>query len=218
MRNNFTSEAKSNYEIMRDQMQARFLKYSQERMIEKFHLEHDETYLYIKFTGRLYRINRGTGKTEWSEDGFQKCTGAGYNEAMSIFDVLCESKEDCRLSGSFCSLNQLKGTVQASNPGRGMFSQETAWFDGRTEELSHACESLGGKKEKVGDVSFRLYPFEFLPMILQFWNSDEEFPANLKIMWDENILDFVHYETTFFMVSHMLCRIKEIMEKEEGSF
>lgn len=49
-------------------------------------------------------------------------------------------------------------------------------------------------------------------MMLQFWNSDEEFPASLKIMWDENILDYLHYETTFFIVSHMLCRIQEMME------
>ena len=68
--------------------------------------------------------------------------------------------------------------------------------------------------ERKGDVSYCLYPFDFLPMMLQFWNSDEEFPANLKIMWDENVLDYVRYETTFFIVSHMLSCIKERMDAE----
>ena len=46
-------------------------------------------------------------------------------------------------------------------------------------------------------------------MILQFWDADEEFEAVLKIMWDENILDYMHYETTYFAASHLLSRLKE---------
>ena len=49
-------------------------------------------------------------------------------------------------------------------------------------------------------------------MMLQFWNSDEEFPANLKIMWDENILDYIHFETAQFVAFHVLHRIEEIMD------
>lgn len=206
--------AKTNYETMRDQMQERFLKYDQKHMIDKFGLEADEAYLYIRFVGRSYRISRQTGRTEWSEDGFLKCIPADYNEAMSIFDALCESKEGCRLSGRFCSLNQLKGTVQSAKGGPGDFYQNVSqYFDGRTELLRRACEMLGGKKEKIGDVSCLLYPFEFLPMMLQFWESDDEFPAQVKVMWDENVMDFVHYETTFFIVGHVFRRLRELMEK-----
>lgn len=203
---------KSNYDTMRDLMQVQFLEYDQTHMIEKFQLKYDEAYLYIKFVGRMYRINRRSGKVEWSEDAFQSCTDAGYNEAMSIFDILCYSKDDCRLSGKFCNINELKGTVQSSRAGGSIFFHQTQYFDGKTEELCQACESLGGKKGSVGDVSYCLYPFEFLPMMLQFWNSDEEFPANLKIMWDENILDYVHFETSFFIAGHVLLRIREMME------
>lgn len=207
-------ERKSNYELMREQMQERFLQYDQEHMVEKFHLKKDEAFLYLTFVGRMYRISRATGRTEWSEDGFETCRAAEYNEAMSIFDVLCESREGCRLSGRFCGLNQLRGTVQSANPGQEIFLREIAGLDGRTEAFCRACESLGGQKGKVGDVSYCLWPFDFLPMVLQFWNSDEEFPASLKVMWDENVLDYVHYETTFFIVSHVLKRIMEIMEQE----
>ena len=205
---------KSNYEIMKDSMQVKFLEYDQTHMIEKFHLSHNEAYLYIKFVGRMYRIDRKSGKVEWSKDAFINCVDAGYNEAMSIFDVLCNAKDGCCLSGRFCQINQLKGTVQSAGPGKEIFVRQIQYFDKKTETFCQACEALGGEKEKIGDVSYRLYPFEFLPMILQFWNSDDEFPANLKIMWDEHILDYVHYETSFFIVSHVLQRIKEIMESE----
>lgn len=206
-------ERKSNYEIMRDRMQVKFLEYDQKHMIEKFQLKHDGDYLYIKFVGRLYRIGRKSGKVEWSDDAFDSCTDANYNEAMSIFDILCYSKDGCHLSGKFCNVNQLKGTVYSSSASGELFFHETRYLDGKTEELCRACEELGGKKAGIaGDVSYCLYPFEFLPMMLQFWNSDEEFPANLKIMWDENIQDYVHFETSGFIVVHVLDRIKGLID------
>ena len=60
----------SNYEIMKNQMSEKFLKYDQNKMILKFSLPHDETYIYIRFVGREYRISRSTGRVAWSEDQF----------------------------------------------------------------------------------------------------------------------------------------------------
>lgn len=34
----------------------------------------------------------------------------------------------------------------------------------------------------------------------------------LKFMWDENILDYVHYETIYFMMSHVIKRLEEEIE------
>ena len=134
---------------------------------------------------------------------------------MSIYDVLCDSKPDCHLSGRFVSLNSLKGTVFSSGTVGNIFQKYTGFFDGKTRELAKACEKLGGIPEKVGDVSYRLEIFPFLPAVFQFWYSDEEFPAMLKFMWDENILDYVHYETIFFMMSHVLSRLEEEIRKQE---
>ena len=36
---------------------------------------------------------------------------------MTIYDVLCYSKDSCSLSGKFCSINMLKGIVKANPPG-----------------------------------------------------------------------------------------------------
>lgn len=81
----------SNYEIMRNRMRGEFVKYDQEKMIEKFKLDFDEAYLYLSFVCRDYRINRKNGIVEWSEDGFQSVTEGDYNESMTIYDVLCYS-------------------------------------------------------------------------------------------------------------------------------
>lgn len=48
----------SNYELMRDLMEKEFLKYDQQKMIDKFHLKNSEQYLYLNFVGRECRIGR----------------------------------------------------------------------------------------------------------------------------------------------------------------
>jgi hypothetical protein len=197
----------SNYEIMKNQMSSEFIKYDQNKMIKKFSLPYDEQYIYIRFVEREYRISRLAGVVTWSEDNFETENEADYNEAMTIYDVLCYSKENCTLAGTFCPTNMLKGTVQRNN---GSFFQQSAnEFSGKTELLSKAVEKIGQKTNLKGDVSAKIQAFDFLPIIIQYWDADEEFPAVLKFMVDENILDFMHFETVMFMLSHVLHRIKE---------
>ena len=223
----------SNYDLMRDQMETEFLNYDQEKMIRKYGLAHDDKYLYLTFVGRKCRIGRNSGRVEWTEDDFCHAVHADYNISMTIFDVLCYAKDDCCLSGRFMPVNQLKGTVQSASPGKDMFGGTAKKFDGHTGRLARACELLGGQKERVGDVSYRIPLFRWypakcadarrnlrdsvscqtdsLPVILQFWESDEEFPPVLKLMWDENILSYMHFETTFFAAGHLLERLNGLM-------
>ena len=197
----------SNYDKMRDEMELKFLTYDQEQMIEKFSLKHDKEYLYLDFVGREYRIHRKTGRVEYVDEG--QAVHADYNVSITIFDVLCESKPDCHLSGSFVPVNRLNNVVQTASLGNGIFQKETNYFKNKCSALREACERLGGIPQKTGDVSYQILLFPFLPVILQFWDADEEFEAVLKIMWDENILDYMHYETTYFAASHLLSRLKE---------
>ncbi|MCC8137695.1 MAG: DUF3786 domain-containing protein [Clostridiales bacterium] len=206
--------ASSNYDITRDKAELRFLTYDQEKMISKFHLRNDEHYLYIAFVGRDYRIDRSSGRIEWKTDGFSHVEHAGFNEVLAICDVLCDSKDNCCLSGQFVRVNDLKGTVRSSGLGNDLYEKYAKYFDERTSSLQKACEALGGEKQKIGDVSYLLHPFPFLPLMLQFWESDEEFPASLKFMWDENTLDFLRYETTYYVLGHVLERLKELMEAD----
>jgi len=206
--------ARSNYEIMRDQMRGEFVKYDQRKMVEKFHLAYDESYLYINFVSRPNRINRRSGVVEWSEDGFVTAHEADYNASMTIYDVLCYSKDDCKLSGKYCPVNMLKGTIKSFTGGGNFFQRDADFFRGRLEELRRACSRLGQPVNLNGDAAFLLYPFSFLPITLQYWEADDEFPANLKFMFDENIQGYMHFETTFFMVSHLLSRIREFVESE----
>ena len=203
----------NNYEIMKRQMRKDFLKYDQDRMIDKFRLRHDPDFIYITFIGRLYRVHRASGNVEWSDDGFAHPREANYNEAMTIYDVLCYSKEDCQLSWEFVNMKNLS-SIQGGTAtvGGGLFRGIEKKFDRKSELLSRACEKLGGIKYGKGDVGYQLQLFDFLPVVIQYWESDDEFPALLNLFADKNMLQYMHYETVWFAAGHLMARLQEEME------
>lgn len=204
---------KSNYLIMRDKMKLEFLKYDQENMIRKFKLNADSEFIYITLLGRSHRVSRHTGTVEWSDDGFSTVTEADYNVAMTIFDVLCKSSPDCACSGVYRSVNSLGKQLYSSGPGGSLFQPSAAQFASDPDALDRACRALGGTKYFAGDVAYVLPLFDFLPLVFQFWLPDDEFEAGVSFLWDENTLDFMHFETTFFAAGHVLERLRENMRQ-----
>lgn len=202
--------AMSNYDITRVKMEKEFVRYDQKRMIEKFHLRHTQEYLFITFLGEEYRVGRETGKVERCLENGAGCAPAGFNESMTIFDVLCCSKPNCCLSGQYATVTNLPGIANIAAPGTGTYADTARIFANRPDALRQACESLHGvKQQQAGDVSYLLPLFDFMPVILQFWDADDEFDAALKLMWDTNTLDFMHFETTFYAANHLLQRLAE---------
>lgn len=207
---------KSNYEKMKNSMSDVFLQYDQNTMIRKFSLKHDENYLYIQFVGRNYRINRLNGQVNWSKDSFRTEEKADYNETMTIYDVLCYSKEHCHLAHEWVNIGSLSSIQNGSlTKGSNFFQNSGKYFDGKVDDLGRACEILQGRKINKGDVAYVLDMFSFLPISMRFWESDEEFPASLQILADKNILDYMQYETLMFAITHMLNRLKSEMQTED---
>ena len=205
----------SNYEILKNEMAGAFLHYDQELMIRRFLLEANAQYLYLPFVGRNYRIDRHTGEVQWM-DG-KAILEADYNEAMTIYDVLCYAKAGCHPAGIFVNMNGLSSVQTGSLSRSGSFFQKTIdFFQGKTALLASACKALGGTEEKGGDVAFRIDMFPFLSMILRFWDADDEFPASLQILVDKNILEYMHYETMMFALSHVMGRLKEEAAHDKG--
>ena len=83
------------------------------------------------------------------------------------------------------------------------------------EALAEACRALGGVPEGKGDVAYRIQVFPFLPVIIQFWNSDEEFEPELQFLWDTNVLQYLHFETLWYVMGHMVKRLREMVENRK---
>lgn len=202
-------EKRSNYDATRDKMEREFVRYDQEAMIRKFRLRHTPEHIFINLVGETYRVDRLTGRVELCSSG-AACTHAGFNESMTIFDVLCCSKPGCQLDGSYLTVTSLPGISNISAPGSGTYAGTARLFAGDCDGLRRACQRLDGTPQDIGDVSYLIPLFDFMPVMLQFWDADDEFDAVLKIMWDRNTLDFMHFETTFYAAAHLLKRLEEV--------
>lgn len=204
----------SNYDITKRKMQGEFLKYDQEKMIEKFDLEFDDEFIYLKFVHTIYRISRHSGFVEHDINNHNIWNESDYNEVMTIYDILCYSKDDCHVSGEFVQMQNLSRVMTSTTyAGNGMFEKDAKLFDHKDLQLAQLCEQMGGIPEERGDVSYRIPVFGELDVIFRFWNSDDEFPPELQFLCDKNMLQYMHYETVWYLISHIIRLLRSGIEE-----
>lgn len=203
-----------NYDLQVDIGKHIFLEYDQERMIRKFRLEADAQYIYLTYLNTLCRICKTTGGVEeYVGNAWKECRE--YSTVMTIYDLLCYHKGETMpaLSGQWCTVGTFVVTGVTKTE---TFTKKFAkLFDGHLDELRAACERLGGVSQPPmagADLTCKIQVTPFFPVLLQFWESDEEFPPKLLILWDRNTDQLLHFETTFYLQGDLLERLKNCME------
>ena len=196
-----------NYKLQAEQARKAFLTYDHKSLARKLHLEPAGAWLQTSLFGQPYRISKETGRMEKWENSW--VPAEGFGETMTLLDLVCDSREDRFVLGRYKSLTDFGLMFH-----RSLLEEQDSWadlFDRNPEGLRRACEALGGTPLPQGDISYALELFDGLPIALQFWHGDEEFPPNLRLLWDENSLQYIKYETMYFARSLLLHRIKELM-------
>jgi len=197
----------NNYAISRDRAQAYFLNFDQQELIQKWNLCHDENTLILVFFGETYAICRKTGVV--TKNGIP----AGFEETLTIFDLLCHEGQSKRICGRFAPVNSLRGAAKGAGVEKDFYRNYADTFDHAPDTFSAACLALGGKSVPMGDMGFRFTMFGDLDVILKFYHSDEDFPASVTLLWDENLLDFMFYETVFYAAGFLLKMIASKMDR-----
>ena len=207
--------AVSNYEITKRRVQAEFHTHDLAPVLRKFPLRTDEKYVYLTFLSEPFRIDRASGRVERSRDGFVTCREADFSQTLSIFDLLIDSKPDCSPAGTYCRINSLPGVVKtASAPAEdAVFPAQAQRMQDDPAAFRRACEALRGEPFGIGDLSYQIPIFENLCAVVQFWFADEEFPPQLRILWDSHMLQYVRYETVWYIRGCLLDRISEQMQE-----
>ena len=207
-----------NYDLQVDIARKIFLSYDQELLRQKYSLEADEDYLYLTYLNTPYRLARATGKIEQcQEKAWQECRD--YSTVMTIYDLLCYHKGDKMpdLSGQWCTVGTF--IVAGITETEGFTRKAAERFNGRLEELKKACQNLGGilQPSMAGaDVTCLFWAAPFFPVLLQFWDGDEEFAPKFLLLWDRNANRFMHFETTFYLQGDLLSRLCSQIEKTSG--
>ena len=200
----------NNYLIQAQQAKARFLTYDQHKLIDKFHLEHDETYLYPRLVGRRYRLHRKTGDLQYSTgDGWRD--GNSYEEVMTLLDLLCDSRDDRILSGRWQNMQSF-GLQFHRNLLEERRDPTADRFDRDPDRLRRAAAALGAEAIPGGDMGYAFELFDGLKIGLLFWHGDEEFFPRIRYLWDANAKQYIRYETMYFAVDLLLRRIREFEE------
>lgn len=161
--------------------------------------------------GQVRQFVQGEVNDRISRKGYTSCLD--FEVVMSIYDILCCSREQPQLSGEWCPVQSLQVTMSSPSPDRMTRSYAKA-FSGHVEELKNACRALGGEQQSVpasADACYKLQLFPFFPVIVQFWDGDEEFEPVIMLLWDRRTLDFMHFETTYYVMGHLMKRLKELM-------
>lgn len=195
-----------NYELSRDRAQVYFLNFDQQAMIQTWHLRHDAEALYLTFFGKPYSICRKTGAIHRYDS-----SEAGFEETLTIFDLLCHSSDTAAVSGRFAPVNSLKGAAKSAGVETDFYRNAADSFDRNPEQFTAACQALGGSPAPMGDIGFRFTMFQNLDVILKFYHADEDFPASVTLLWDESLLDFIYYETVFYAAGFLLKAIQAQM-------
>ena len=202
----------NNYLIQARQAKERFLTYDPQVLIRKLKLKADENYLYVPMLCQVYRIRRTTGDID-RFNGEVWVDANSYEEVMTLLDLVCDSREDRYLSGRWKNMSafglQFHQTLLEDT--RDPWAEA---FQADPEGFRRACIALHGTPLPNGDIAYAIELFDGLPVAIQLWLGDEEFPPNLRLLWDENATMYIRYETMYFAKALLLNRIAEEMKKE----
>ena len=202
----------NNYLFQARQAKERFLTYDAQALIRKLKLKADESYLYVPLLCQTYRIRRTTGDMD-RFTGEAWVDANSYEEVMTLLDLVCDSREDRHLSGRWKDMSafglQFHQTLLEDS--RDPWAEA---FQADPEGFRRACIALHGTPLPNGDIAYAIELFDGLPVAIQLWMGDEEFPPNLRLKWDENAAMYIRYETMYFAKALLLNRIAEEMKKE----
>lgn len=196
----------NNYAITAENARKRFTTYDLDQILRKTPLTQDAQYLYLPVLDRICRIEKNTGKMAWQ-------TPAGWDETtefhtvLTIFDYLCDSKENRCCTGQMKAMSSFghqfhTGLLEQSPP-----SELEQTIDQFPQRFRQACLRMGGTPFPQGDMAFTFRFFPDLPVTIQFWHSDEDFPPQLRCLWDAAATDFIRYETLFYALSMLKQRL-----------
>lgn len=182
---------RDNYALQAESARLRFLTYDQRAMPVRM----DGEFLYLRFCGLDHRVRRSDGHI-FRREGDVWHSADSHAEVLTIFDYLCDANPSRASAGIFVSMASLGGHVH-TGLASGSGPLERA-IDADPAAFGRACLQLGGRGSAGGDLCFELDIFPDLPVRLQFWHADEDFPPKLDLFWDKNALHFLRYETLWY--------------------
>lgn len=200
--------AGGNYALVNENWRRLFLEMDHAGLAQRFGLRIDGGALYIVFFRREYRIDRASGEiTDMENPG----DAISFDVRMSILNMFHYAKPGASVCGRFVPFREVRGAAPyAPAFAKSVASGLAKPFSGRLELLKEACAALGGEPAGYGDAGFIIRAFDFMPVMLVFWDGDDEFEAQANLLFDADITDFTHEESVCCIAGALMHRLREI--------
>jgi hypothetical protein len=91
------------------------------------------------------------------------------------------------LRGQLVAVQELRGAHFFRGPHELRTRPVAARYGRDPEGFRRAAEALGGECQDMADAAFRLLPLPRTPLHYLLWRGDEEFPANVSVLFDRSI-------------------------------
>lgn len=69
------------------------------------------------------------------------------------------------------------------------------------------CRALYGKPVEMGDAAFRFQIAERLPVVVLYWQGDDDFPPEARMLFDRSISRFLALDVVFALAVEICARI-----------
>ena len=191
----------SKEQIQRAQTKEFFLRFDQEKFIRIFSLEHDDNTFWINFIGKRYEVNRHTGEMRVDD------REASIDEMASIFEYLTKSEQVPENTGKWESIASLCSNSTDTSLDR--YIGYLKPFKDNVALMQKALLELGAKPANKGDVSAVLNVFDDVPVWIQYWAADDEFPASVQFLFDACILKHFRWSLLWNVMTCITSRMLE---------
>jgi hypothetical protein len=80
-------------------------------------------------------------------------------------------------------------------------------YEGEIEEFRKKCECLAGIPLDMADAAYAFEITPRIPVVVQFWDKDDEFPAEAKILFDKTVAEHLAPDIIFCLTVEICRRI-----------
>ena len=85
-------------------------------------------------------------------------------------------------------------------------------FQNDIDAFSRRCTSLSGEPIDMGDAAFRFDITPRIPVVMLYWQGDEDFGPEARILFDRSISKYLALDVIYALVVEMCARVGKSIE------
>ena len=161
-------------------------------------------YLSLNYFGHRLRVFK-------DEVGYPEGVAANPWDAILLYNYLA-FRGKSPPTGKWITYQSLPNSVSKTKTLKRLEAELAAHFAGKQAKLEGAAVRLGAEGVKVAedaDLQLVLRPLPKVPVLLLFWEADpeEDFPAQVHLLFDGNVSAFLDLESLLFLVEQLTDRL-----------